>query len=204
MGYYQFIQTTRHYLLYSISLILYYLTTPYRLLASRLRSEKSPENRKKIFILVAVLAVTVIAAAFIIGHFFVVQQQQQQQQQNQQNSAAPDVKFIRFEVDKHEIVVGETTNVLINVQSSEDMVIDDAKVVMTIEPSGYEPYISISNSPIQLPVFLGKDARAGEVKVSITATDSPPAKEAVYGVKGMVFVKDTQTDIKEFPLTIRQ
>jgi hypothetical protein len=200
MGYYQFIQTTRYYLLYSISFILYYLTAPYRLLASRLRSEKSPENRKKIFILVAILAVTVIAAAFIIGQFFVVQQQQQQQQ----NSAAPDVKFIRFELDKHEIVVGETANVLINVQSSEDMVIDDAKVVMTIEPPGYEPYISISNSPIQLPVFLGKDARAGEVKVSITATESPPAKEAVYGVKGTVFVKDTQTDIKEFPLTIRQ
>jgi len=169
------------------------------LLASRLRSEKSPENRKKIFILVAILAVTVIAAAFIIGQFFVVQQQQQQQ-----NSAVPDVKFIRFELDKHEIVVGETTNVLINVQSSEDMVIDDAKVVVTIDPPGYEPYISISNSPIQLPVFLGKDARAGEVKVSITATTSPPAKEAVYGVKGMVFVEDTQTDIKEFPLTIRQ
>jgi hypothetical protein len=201
MGYYQFIQTTRHYLLYSISFILYYLTAPYRLLASRLRSAKSPENRKKIFILVAILAVTVIAAAFIIGHFFVVQQQQQQQQQN---SAAPDVKFIRFELDKHEIVVGETSNVLINVQSSEDMVIDDAKVVVTIDPPGYEPYISISNSPIQLPVFLGKDARAGEVKVSITATAPPPAKEAVYGVKGTVFVKDTQTDIKEFPLTIRQ
>jgi hypothetical protein len=200
MGYYQFIQTTRYYLLYSISFILYYLTAPYRLLASRLRSEKSPENRKKIFILVAILAVTVIAAAFIIGQFFVVQQQQQQQQ----NSAAPDVKFIRFELDKHEIVVRETANVLINVQSSEDMVIDDAKVVVTIDPPGYEPYISISNSPIQLPVFLGKDARAGEVKVSITATASPPAKEAVYGVKGMVFVKDTQTDIKEFPLTIRQ
>ena len=200
MGYYQFIQTTRHYLLYSISFILYYLTAPYRLLASRLRSAKSPENRKKIFILVAILAVTVIAAAFIIGHFFVVQQQQQQQQ----NSAAPDVKFIRFELDKHEIVVGETSNVLINVQSSEDMVIDDAKVVVTIDPPGYEPYISISNSPIQLPVFLGKDARAGEVKVSITATAPPPAKEAVYGVKGTVFVKDTQTDIKEFPLTIRR
>ena len=200
MGYYQFIQTTRYYLLYSISFILYYLTAPYRLLASRLRSAKSPENRKKMFIIVAILAVTGIAAAFIIGQFFVVQQQQQQQQ----NSAAPDVKFIRFELDKYEIVVGETTNVLINVQSSEDMVIDDAKVVVTIDPPGYEPYISISNSPIQLPLFLGKDARAGEVKVSITATASPPAKEAVYGVKGMVFVEDTQTDIKEFPLTIRQ
>jgi hypothetical protein len=108
-----------------------------------------------------------------------------------------------FEVDKQEITVGESTNVLINVRNSEDKVIDDARVVMTIEPSGYEPYLSISNSTIQLPTFLGKDARTGEVKDSITAAASP-AKEAVYVVKGMVFVKDTQTDIKEFPLTIRQ
>jgi hypothetical protein len=108
-----------------------------------------------------------------------------------------------FEVDKQEIAVGESTNVLINVQSSEDKVIDDAKVVMTLEPSSYEPYVSISNSPIQLPVFLGKDARTGEVNVSITATASP-AKEALYVVKGIVFVNDAQTDIKEFPLTIRQ
>ena len=99
--------------------------------------------------------------------------------------------------------MGESTNVLINVQSSEDKVIDGAKVVMTLEPSGYEPYVSISNNPLQLPVFLGKDARTGEVNVSITAVASP-AKEAVYAVKGMVFVDNVQTDIKEFPLTIRQ
>ena len=37
----------------------------------------------------------------------------------------------------------------------------------------------------------------------ITATASP-AKEAVYVVKGIIFVNDTQTDIKEFPLTIHQ
>ncbi len=108
-----------------------------------------------------------------------------------------------FEVGKQEIAVGESTNVLINVRNSEDKVIDNAKVVMTIESSGYEPYVSISNSPIQLPVFLGKDARTGEVNISITATASP-AKEAVYVVKGMVFVNDTQTDYREFPLTIRQ
>jgi hypothetical protein len=108
-----------------------------------------------------------------------------------------------FEVDKQEITVGESTTILINVQSSEDIVIDNAKVVVTIETSGYEPFLSINNSPIQLPVFLGKDARTGEVKVSITATASP-AKEAVYLVKGIVFVNDAQTDIKEFPLTVRQ
>jgi hypothetical protein len=195
MGY-EFMQTARYYLLYSISFVLYCLTAPYRL-SLRSPSEKSPKNTKKIFIAVAVVTVATIVAAVIIGQFFV------QQQQQQQNPEAPNVKFMTFEVDEQEITVGESTNVLINVQSSEEIVIDNAKVVVTIEPSGYEPYLSINNSPIQLPVFLGKDARSGEVKVSITATASP-AKEAVYVVKGMVFVDDTQTDVKEFPLTIRQ
>ena len=194
MGY-EFMQTARYYLLYSISFVLYYLTAPTRL-SSRPPSEKSPKNRKKIFILLAIVAIATMATV-IMGQFVV------QQQQHQQNQEVPDVKFMTFEVDKQEIAVGESTNVLINVRNSEDKVIDDAKVVMTLEPSGYEPYVSISNSPIQLPVFLGKDARTGEVNVSITATGSP-AKEAVYVVKGTVFVNDAQTDIKEFPLTIRQ
>jgi hypothetical protein len=187
--------TARYYLLYSISFVLYYLTALTRL-SSRSLSEKSSKNRKKIFILMAIVAIAIIAVAVIIGQFFV--------QQQHPNQEAPNVKFMTFEVDKQEIAVGESTNVLINVRNSEDKVIDDAKVVLTIEPSsGYEPYLSISNSTIQLPIFLGKDARTGEVKDSITATASP-AKEAVYVVKGMVFVKDTQTDIKEFPLTIHQ
>ena len=188
-------QTARYYLLYSISFVLYYLTAPTRL-SSRPPSEKSPKKGKKIFILLAIVAIATMATV-IMGQFVV------QQQQHQQNQEVPDVKFMTFEVDKQEIAVGESTNVLINVRNSEDQVIDDSKVVMTIEPSGYEPYVSISNSPLQLPVFLGKDARTGEVNFSITATGSP-AKEAVYVVKGTVFVNDAQTDIKEFPLTIRQ
>ena len=188
-------QTARYYLSYPISFVLCYLTAPPRF-SSRSPSEKYPRNRKKIFILLTVVAITIISAAVIIGQFFV-------QQQHQQSPEAPNVKFMKFEVDKQEIAVGESTDVLINVRNSEDKVIDNAKVVMTIEPSGYEPYVSISNSPIQLPVFLGKDARTGEVNISITATASP-AKEAVYVVKGMVFVNDAQTDIREFPLTIRQ
>jgi hypothetical protein len=191
-------QTARYYLLYSISFVLYCLTAPLRLSArSPSPSEKPAKSRKKIFILVAIVAIAIIASAiFIIGQLFI-------QQQQHQNPEAPNVKFMTFEVDKQKIAVGESTDVLINVRNSEDKVIDDARVVMTIEPSGYEPYLSISNSTIQLPIFLGKDARTGEVKDSITAAASP-AKEAVYVVKGMVFVKDTQTDIKEFPLTIHQ
>lgn len=195
MGY-EFMQTARYYLLYSISFVLYCLTAPFRL-SLRSPSEKSAKStKKKTFIVVAIAAIATIAAAAIIGQFFVLQQ-------HQQNPEAPNVKFMTFEVDKQEITVGESTTILINVQSSEDIVIDNAKVVVTIESSGYEPFLSINNSPIQLPVFLGKDARTGEVNVSITATASP-AKEAVYLVKGIVFVNDAQTDIKEFPLTVRQ
>ena len=87
--------------------------------------------------------------------------------------------------------------------SSEDIVIEDAKIVITIEPSGYEPYLSISNGTIQLPMFLGKDARTGEIHVSVTATGSP-AKEAVYLVKGMVLVDQRLADQREFRLTIHQ
>jgi hypothetical protein len=58
----------------------------------------------------------------------------------------------------------------------------------TIEPSSYEPFLSRSNSTIEIPVFLGKDARTEEIKVSVTATRSS-AKEAVYVLKGLVFVE---------------
>ena len=193
-------QTARYYLSYPISFVLYCLTAPSRL-SSGTTSGKSPRSRRKIFILVAIGAIIAMISSAVIIVQFPVNHQQQVQQQNQE--APPNVKFITFEVDKQEITVGESTNVLINVQSSEDKVIDGAKVVMTLEPSGYEPYVSISNNPLQLPVFLGKDARTGEVNVSITATGSP-AKEAVYVVKGMVFVNNVQTDIKEFLLTIHQ
>jgi len=166
-------------------------------LSSQSPSEKSPEKRKKkMFTLVAMVTIAIIATAIIIGQFSL-------QQQQHKNPEAANVKFMAFEVDKQEIAVGESTNILINVRNSEDKVIDNARVIVTIEPSGYEPYLSISNSTIQLPIFLGKDARTGEIKDSIIATASP-AKEAVYIVKGMVFVNDTQTDIKEFPLTIHQ
>ena len=188
-------RNARYYLSYPISFILYCLTASPRL-SSQSASEKSPRNRKKIFILAAIAAISIISASLIIGQFIV-------QQQHQQNPEAPNVKFITFQVDKQEIAVGQSINVLINVQSSENKVIDNAKVVMTLDPYDYEPYVSISNSPTQLPVFLGKDARTGEFNISITAIASP-AKEAVYVVKGIVFVNDVQTDIKEFPLTIRQ
>jgi hypothetical protein len=107
--------------------------------------------------LISIVALAVIAAAaaavILIGVFY------GQQEKNRQSEGAPDVKFITFEAKKKEIAVGESTTVLINVRSSEDKVINDTRIVMTIEPSGYEPFLLLSNTTIQLPTFLGKDAR---------------------------------------------
>jgi hypothetical protein len=138
----------------------------------------------------------VIVTGALIGSFYF-------QLQKQLDEGVPNVKFMTFEVDKQDIAVGESTNVLINVLSSEDKLIQNARILVTIEPSGYEPFLSISNSNIEVPVFLGKDVRTGEIKVSITATGSP-AKEAVYVLQGMVFVEQALSDVKEFRLTIHQ
>ena len=174
------------------------MTGPTPPLPSGLPFVRIPKKGKNILILAGIAAVAVLIASVALKGLF-----QLQQQQRPQNERAPNVKFMAFEVDKQEIAIGESTNLLINVRSSEDEVIDDGRIVMTIEPSGYEPFLSISNSTIELPIFMGKDARTGEIKVSVTATGSP-AKEAVYVVKGMVFVEGTQSDVKEFRLTIRQ
>ena len=88
-------------------------------------------------------------------------------------------------------------------RNSEDKVINDARIAATIEPSGYEPFLSLSNSTIQLPTFLGKDARTGQVHVSVTATGSP-AKEAVYVVKGKILVGKSLSDQRDFRLIIHQ
>jgi hypothetical protein len=74
---------------------------------------------------------------------------------------------------------------------------------MTIEPSGHEPFLSLSNTFIQLLTFLSKDARTGQAHVLVTATGSP-AEEAVYLVKVMVLVGQSLSDQRDFRLTIHQ
>jgi hypothetical protein len=81
-------------------------------------------------------------------------------------------------------------------------VINNSRVVITLEPEVGKTYLSISNSTIDLPV-LNTNGRTGEIKITITAIGTP-AKEAVYVVKGTLLAEETKTDVKEFQLTIRQ
>lgn len=116
---------------------------------------------------------------------------------------APDVKFTEFLPDRTDIRVGESTNIVFNVQNSEPRLVNDSKVMILIEPDGYHPYLSISDPVIELPSMHAKDARTGEQRVTVHA-NSLPAKEVVYDVKGVLLVEGKQSDIREFELRISE
>ena len=115
---------------------------------------------------------------------------------------APNVKFTKFTADNTDIKVGGSSKIVFNVENLEDRSINSSKVLVEIEPSRYQPYLSISDPVIELPKLQGKDARTGEIPVTITAT-SVPAQEAVYTVKGVLMAEGQQTDEREFDLKIR-
>ena len=116
---------------------------------------------------------------------------------------APNVRFTEYTSDRLDIKVGESTKIVFNVQNMESRNINDSQVVTVIEPSGYQPYLSIDRPTIELPDLQGKDARTGEMQVAITVTGSP-AKEALYMVKGVLMVEGKQSDVRQFDLRIRQ
>ena len=121
----------------------------------------------------------------------------------QTNSNVPNVKFTEFTPDKRDIRVGESTKILFNVQNLEMRPITDGQVIIVIEPSGYQSYLTIQNQTVQLPDLHSRDARTGQMEVVISAAGAP-AKEAVYTVKGVVFIEGSQSDVREFELRIRQ
>jgi hypothetical protein len=121
----------------------------------------------------------------------------------QTNSDVPNVKFTEFTPDKKDISVGESTKILFNVQNLEMRPIIDGQVIIVIEPSGYQSYLTIQNQTVQLPDLHSRDARTGQMEVVISAAGAP-AKEAVYTVKGVLFIDGSQSDVREFELRVRQ
>lgn len=121
----------------------------------------------------------------------------------QTNSDVPNVKFTEFTPDRRDISVGESTKILFNVQNLEIRPIIDGQVIIVIEPSGYQSYLTIQNQTVQLPDLHSRDARTGQIEVIISAAGAP-AKEAVYTVKGVLFIEGNQSDIREFELRVRQ
>ncbi|MEP0826609.1 MAG: hypothetical protein HRF40_14105 [Nitrososphaera sp.] len=119
------------------------------------------------------------------------------------NPGIPNVRFTDFTADRIDIRVGQTTNIVFNVQNLEDRAITDARVAIVIEPSGYQPYLTIDKPSVDLPDMLSKDARTGQMRVTIAANGAP-AKEALYVVKGVLMVEGVQSDVREFELRIRQ
>ena len=121
----------------------------------------------------------------------------------QTDSDAPNLKFTEFTPDRRDISVGESTKILFNVQNLEMRPITDGQVIIVIEPSGYQSYLTIQNQTVQLPDLHSRDARTGQMEVVITAAGAP-AKEALYTVKGILFIEGNQSDVREFELRVRQ
>jgi hypothetical protein len=142
-------------------------------------------------IIVAALAVAIAVAIIVFST------------PRQTNSNAPNVKFSEFTPDRRDISVGESTKILFNIQNLEMRPITDAQVVIVIEPSGYQSYLTIQNQTVQLPDLHSRDARTGQMEVLISAAGTP-AKEALYTVKGVLFTEGNQSDVREFELRIRQ
>jgi hypothetical protein len=144
---------------------------------------------------VIAVAMVAVAVAVAVAIFVIIPMQS--------NSGTPNVKFTEFTPDRIDIRVGEATKVIFNVQNQESRAITDARVVTVIEPSSYQPYLSIDKPTIELPDLQSKDARTGQTQITITAA-SAPAREAVYNVKGVLYAEGIQTDVKEFELRIRE
>jgi hypothetical protein len=144
-------------------------------------------------VVIAVVALAVAVAVAVIVFTMPVQSA----------PGAPNVRFTEYTPDRLDIKVGESTKIVFNVQNMESRNINDSQVVTVIEPSGYQPYLSIDRPTIELPDLQGKDARTGEMQVAITVTGSP-AKEALYVVKGVLMVEGKQSDVRQFDLRIHQ
>lgn len=155
-------------------------------------------HRRTLIVIGGLVAAGIIATAILV----IIVSNIQDDQQTTTIESAPELDFVNFEVETQEVRVGETTSILFNVQNSEDRVIDDARVIITVEPEVGETYLSINNSTVELPA-LNTNARSGDIKVTITATGTP-AREAVYLIKGTLYAVENVADVREFQLTIRQ
>ena len=82
---------------------------------------------------------------------------------------APNVRFTEFTADRTDINVGESTRIVFNVQNSESRSITDARVNIVIEPSSYQPFLSIANQTTELPDLQSRDARTGLMQATIMA-----------------------------------
>ena len=146
-------------------------------------------------LLLKVIAVAALAVAIAVAVIIFTMPQT--------NPGVPNVKFVDFTPDRVDIKVGESTKIVFNVQNLESRPINDSRVLTVIEPSSYHGFLSIDKPTVNLPALQSKDARTGEMQVTITAAGTP-AKEAVYTVKGALFAEGKQTDVREFELRIHE
>ena len=113
-------------------------------------------SRRTLVIIAGLVAAGVIATAIVA----IIIANIQDERQTTTSGSAPELDFVKFEVERQEVRVGEATSILFNVQNSGERAVDDARVVVAIEPEAGRNYLSISNGTVELPA-LSTNARSG-------------------------------------------
>ncbi|MFL6483867.1 MAG: hypothetical protein ACJ70Z_04045 [Nitrososphaera sp.] len=72
-----------------------------------------------------------------------------------------------------------------------------------VEPSGYQSYLTIQNETAGLADLHSRDVCTCQMEVMISAVGAL-AKEALYTVKGLLFIEGNQSEVCDFELRARQ
>ena len=143
--------------------------------------------RKK-WLLLAAAAVTIVVASLYVSTSLLAPK-------------LPDVKFATFRVEPQSVKVNETGVITVNVESHENRIFNNVKVITAFEDPLYSQFLSIDNEVLPLPPLQNKEARTGEYDIRVTAINLAGEEMRFKGVVNLV-VDGKSTDSRQFDLTI--
>ena len=118
-----------------------------------------------------------------------------------QGPKVPDVKFATFRIEPQTLSVNNTAVLTVNVESHEDRILNDLKVITSFEDPLSLQFLSIDNGMLPLAPLQKKEARSGEYNIRITAINLAGEEMRFKGSVSLI-VDGTSTDSEGFELTI--
>jgi hypothetical protein len=113
----------------------------------------------------------------------------------------PDIKFATFRIEPHSVQVNQTAVITVNVESRENRIFNNLKVITAFEDPLYSQFLSIDSDVLPLPPLQNKEARTGEYDIRITAINLAGEEMRFKGIVSLL-VDGKSTDSKQFDLTI--
>jgi hypothetical protein len=143
--------------------------------------------RKK-WLLIAAAAVTIAVASLYVSTSLLAPK-------------LPDVKFATFRIEPQSVKVNQIGVITVNVESHENRIFNNVKVITAFEDPLYSQFLSIDNDVLPLPPLQKKEARTGEYDIRVTAINLAGEEMRFKGIVNLV-VDGKSTDSKQFDLTI--